>query len=211
MTTKYNIKNDELIDILITRLIIKNKNITSLDKIIFTKLENIKLQHINKKLNKIFPNGIEKFQKSITINYEPLQTLLIKQNFQEADKLTQQYLCQLANLQNKSTRKWLYFTDIFLLPADDLFIIDLLWQIYSNEQFGFFIQRKIWKKNNKNWDIFLNKIGWTNKGIMKRYPNDFIWTINAPKGHLPLFNQLRGTQVLSYLFEHHVWKEYDNN
>nr|QCI05950.1 hypothetical protein [Delesseria sanguinea] len=196
---------DLLINIIINKLIIDNNQITDIDEVIFKKIIEVKKDNIIKKLFKFFPKNLKTYKSSLKISYQPLQNLLINQKFQEADQLTQNYLCQLANLNKKNTREWLYFTDILLIPVYDLFIIDLLWQVYSNYKFGFSVQKKIWIHNKYNWDIFLEKINWSEQGIMKRYPQEFIWTTNAPKGHLPLFNQLRGIQVISYLFENVFW------
>nr|YP_009332597.1 hypothetical protein [Membranoptera weeksiae]AHZ94611.1 hypothetical protein [Membranoptera weeksiae] len=196
---------DLLINIIIKKLIIKDNKITNLDEIIFEKIIQVEQDNIIKKLYKYFPKSLKEYKSSLKINYESLQDLLINEKFQEADQLTQKYLCKLANLSKKNTREWLYFTDILLIPLYDLFIIDLLWQVYSNNKFGFSIQKKIWINNKYDWDIFLEKINWSEQRIMKRYPQEFIWTINAPKGHLPLFNQLRGIQVISYLFEKIFW------
>nr|YP_009397143.1 hypothetical protein [Thuretia quercifolia]ARW66329.1 hypothetical protein [Thuretia quercifolia] len=206
MTNNNEQGQKELLNFLKEKLIIDKKNASLLDGLIFTKLKKQKTKKINIELNQLFPNGIVQFANSLKIDYQPLQTLLLNQNFQDADKLTQQYLCQLTQLEQEKQRKWLYFTDIQLIPSEDLLTLDLLWQIYSYGKFGFSIQRKIWLTNNYNWDIFLNKIGWVQNEINKRYPQEFTWTIEAPKGHLPLFNQLRGIQVLSYLFKHIAWK-----
>ena len=78
--------------------------------------------------------------------------------------------------------------------------------MYSRGKFGFSIQRKIWLTHQCKWNLFWQTIGWTKQDIPCRYPTEFIWTIDAPKGHLPLFNQLRGVQVLSALFNHIVWQ-----
>lgn len=196
---------DLLINIIIKKLIIENNPITRLDEVIFEKITEVKQDNIIKKMYKYFPKSLKEYKSSLKINYESLQDLLINKKFQEADKLTQKYLCKLANLNKTNSREWLYFTDILLIPLYDLFIIDLLWQIYSNNKFGFSMQKKIWINNKYDWDIFLEKINWSEQGSMKRYPQEFIWTINAPKGHLPLFNQLRGIQVISYLFENIFW------
>nr|YP_010155923.1 hypothetical protein K4Y23_pgp141 [Cumathamnion serrulatum]QQY85305.1 hypothetical protein [Cumathamnion serrulatum] len=194
-----------LINIIIHKLISKSTQITDLDQVIFEKIINVEQDNIIKKLYQYFPKNIKEYKASLTIDYEPLYNLLINEKYQEADQLTQKYLCELANINNKNPRKWLYFTDILLIPLYDLFIIDLLWQVYSNEKFGFSVQKKIWIKNKYDWDVFLEKINWSEQGTMKRYPQEFIWNINAPKGHLPLFNQLRGIQVISYLFEKIFW------
>nr|YP_009326597.1 hypothetical protein [Membranoptera platyphylla]AMJ16854.1 hypothetical protein [Membranoptera platyphylla] len=196
---------DLLINIIIKKLIIKNNKITDVDEVIFEKITQVEQDNIIKKLYKYFPKNLKEYKSSLKISYESLQDLLTNEKFQEADQLTQKYLCKLANLNKKNTREWLYFTDILLIPLYDLFIIDLLWQIYSNNKFGFSIQKKIWINNKYDWDIFLEKIHWSEQKIMKRYPQEFIWAVNAPKGHLPLFNQLRGIQVISYLFEKIFW------
>ena len=198
---------ETLLNILIQRRIIQKKTILPLDGLIFETLFNTKNNYITKKLNQYFPNGIMIFKDTLKIDYQPLQELLIQKKFKEADQLTQKYLCQLAGLDNYSKRQWLYFTDIPLIPSEDLYNIDLLWRLYSQSKFGFSIQRKIWKIHHCNWNQLWEKIGWTNEGVPCRYPEEFTWTIDAPAGHLPLFNQLRGMQVLSSLFEHIIWQQ----
>lgn len=194
---------EKLLNILIRQLLNKSDKINQLEYSIFNKLKSI--QSLENKLNKIFPNGIIEFSSYINNQYQELNNMLKKQKFQEADQITQKYLLKLAQQKKINKKKWLYFTEIYLIPAYDLFIIDLLWQVYSDNKFGFSIQRKIWLSYNQNWNTFLEKIGWIQQGNMKRYPDEFIWNIKAPKGHLPLFNQIRGNQVLLSLFQHNTW------
>nr|QCI09041.1 hypothetical protein [Inkyuleea mariana] len=199
------IGEEALLNLLINRRIIRKTTLMILDGCLFEALILINHKIIKEKLSQFFPNGIIELKSSLSLNYQPLQKLLIEKQFQEADQLTQIYLCKLAGLEQNCIRNWLYFTDIALLPSEDLYIIDLLWRIYSQGKFGFSIQRKIWLANDCNWEILWNKIGWKKQGNACRYPGDFIWNINGPPGHLPLFNQLRGMQVLSALFAHIVW------
>jgi len=198
---------EKLLNFLIHRRIIQKKTILILDGILFQVLYKTKNKNIAQKLQQYFKNGIINLKQDFRINYQPLQNLLIQNKFEEADKITQKYLCNLAGLDSNNKRQWLYFTDIPLIPSEDLLIIDLLWRVYSQGKFGFSVQRKIWLANNCKWTKLWNQIGWTNKGIPCRYPEEFIWTIDAPSGHLPLFNQLRGIQVLSSLFEHIAWQQ----
>ncbi len=195
-----------LLNILILRRLTNKHELIILDGLLFDYLMQSNINNIKEKLNYSFPDGIVPLKSSLKINYNILQKLLIDKKFKEADQLTQKYLCHLAGLNQDNKRQWLYFTDVSLIPSEDLYTIDLLWKIYSQGKFGFSIQRKIWIFNNYNWNKLWQQIGWINKGVMRRYPQEFIWTINAPKGHLPLFNQLRGNQVLASLFEHIVWK-----
>lgn len=202
--------HESLLKILIQRRLKQDKDIFTTDALIFRYLLNSQYINIVKKLKKSFPSGIIPPNNNFQLNYKPLQELLIEHKFQEADKMTQEHLCQLAGLDKNPTRKWLYFTDISFIPCNDLIMIDLLWNIYSQGKFGFSVQKHIWIANKYNWNKLISKIGWLNNGNMRRYPQEFIWTIDAPKGHLPLCNQLRGNQTLSSLFEHIVWHQTSN-
>nr|YP_010985870.1 hypothetical protein RMF00_pgp149 [Grateloupia asiatica]WOL36788.1 hypothetical protein [Grateloupia asiatica] len=194
-----------LLKLLVHRRIEKQIEISYLDGLVFETLRSTNISSIKEQLHKFFDQGLIKLDANLKYDYQPLQQILIYQEFQEADKLTQIMLCKLAGLNENSKRNWLYFTDISLLPSKDLHVIDMLWRIYSRGKFGFSIQRQIWLTNNCNWETLWHKIGWKNQGTPRRYPNEFIWDTSAPKGHLPLFNQLRGVQVLSALFHHIAW------
>nr|YP_010986273.1 hypothetical protein UYL67_pgp147 [Pachymeniopsis lanceolata]WOL37191.1 hypothetical protein [Pachymeniopsis lanceolata] len=196
-----------LLKLLIYRRIEQKIKISYLDGIIFEALQSTNILSIKEQLDKFFDQGLIILGTDLKYNYQPLQQLLISQKFQEADRLTQAMLCKLAGLNENNKRNWLYFTDISLIPCKDLYTIDILWKIYSQGKFGFSIQRQIWLANNCDWEKLWHKIGWKNKETPCRYPNEFIWNISAPNGHLPLFNQLRGVQVLSALFQHIVWDQ----
>ena len=201
----YKKEQEILLQFIITRLIVNNKVADVLDGFIYQKLVKTNKDKIKKGIMQYFPNGIIQIQSSSNNNYQNLQTLLMNEKFEEADALTNKYLCELVQKKSPRRKKWLYFTDVQFLSSEDLFTLDNLWKTYSKGKFGFSVQKKIWIKGNKNWDKLWEKISWTNNGKMKRYPQEFQWTIEAPEGHLPLFNQLRGTQTLSYLFQNITW------
>nr|YP_010619003.1 hypothetical protein PNW47_pgp179 [Pterosiphonia complanata]WAX03016.1 hypothetical protein [Pterosiphonia complanata] len=194
-----------IINQIIKRFNLKNNNNQIIDGLIYQKIIEINDSEIIQKLIQEIPHGIINSNKFKNINYQMLQHLLINKKFEEADKLTQKCLCEIVELTTNNKKNWLYFTDVQFIPKEDLFILDLLWKIYSKGKFGFSIQKKIWINNNQKWDKLWEKIYWLKKGIMKRYPQEFMWTIDAPEGHLPLFNQLRGTQTLYYLFNNIDW------
>ena len=62
-------------------------------------------------LQTYFPNGIVTLKSECDIDYNPLQQLLIAQDFQAADRMTLQMLCELAG-SAAVQRKWLYFTEV---------------------------------------------------------------------------------------------------
>jgi hypothetical protein len=157
-----------------------------------------------------FPEGIVPLKSESGINYNPLQQVLATQDFQAADRLTIQKMCEVAG-PTAIQRKWLYFTDIDNFPAIDLQTINTLWLVHSEGKFGFSVQREIWLGVSKNWDNFWPKIGWKNGNNWTRYPHEFTWDLSAPRGHLPLSNQLRGVRVIASLLAHPTWTKSATN
>lgn len=153
---------------------------------------------------RFYAQGVLPLRSEKNVDYQELQELLAKGEFEAADKLTNLKLCEAAN-SNALQRGWLYFTDVRQIPHVDLQMINDLWLIYSEGKFGFSVQRKIWLSLGKNWEKLWFQIGWKKDGSFTRYPTEFTWSLTAPKGHLPLSNQLRGNKVIQALFGHPLW------
>jgi len=157
-------------------------------------------------VEKYLKNGIMTLKSAADIDYQTLEKLLIQKDFQAADSLTRAKLCELAG-SDAIARKWLYFTEVDKIPGTDLQTIDRLWWVYSEGKFGFAVQRKLWLGVGKDFSQLWQKIGWKNDNNWTRYPQEFTWDLNAPTGHLPLLNQLRGVRVITSLFSHPVWSQ----
>ncbi|MDJ0727323.1 MAG: GUN4 N-terminal ARM-like repeat domain-containing protein [Prochloraceae cyanobacterium] len=157
-------------------------------------------------VEKYLKNGIVTLKSAADIDYQTLEKLLIQKDFQAADSLTRAKLCELAG-SDAIARKWLYFTEVDKIPGTDLQTIDRLWWVYSEGKFGFAVQRKLWLGVGKDFSQLWQKIGWKNDNNWTRYPQEFTWDLNAPTGHLPLLNQLRGVRVITSLFSHPVWSQ----
>lgn len=196
-----------LLNLLISRQIKQETTISYLDSIIFKCLYNCDIKPLKKKLHEYLKEGIVELESNYNIDYRPLYISLASNDFKKANELTQAHLNQLAQIKTDDKRQWLYFTDISNLPIKDLQTIDKLWTMYSIGKFGFSIQRQIWLHNNKDWEKFWHMIGWKVNRKNLRYPSEFIWNHRAPTGHLPLFNQIRGVQVLATLFIHPAWRK----
>ena len=153
-----------------------------------------------------FPQGIVPLESERNIDYQPLQSLLVQQDFQQADVITLQKMCEVAG-ETAINRKWIYFTEIDKFPVTDLQTIDKLWRIHSEGKFGFSVQRKIWLSLGKNYTKLWEKIDWKKGNTWTRYPNGFTWDLTAPRGHLPLSNQLRGVRVINAIFAHPAWSQ----
>lgn len=153
-----------------------------------------------------FSGGVVPLESARGIDYQPLQELLAQQDFQGADVLTLQKMCELAGA-SAIERKWIYFTEVTNLPVIDLKTLDRLWVMSSAGKFGFSVQRRIWLSLGKDYNKLWSAIDWKSGNTWTRYPKEFTWDLSAPKGHLPLSNQLRGVRVIDAIFAHPAWNK----
>jgi hypothetical protein len=147
---------------------------------------------------------------SQTSSFELLQQHLSAKNFREADEETRRLLIVLAG-EAAQKRGYVFFSEVQFISEADLKTIDQLWRDHSDNKFGYSVQKKLFNKAKKDFTKFFIKVGWMKKldTEMEQYnyrsfPTEFIWELNddTPEGHLPLTNALRGTQLLSYIFNH---------
>ena len=135
------------------------------------------------------------------INFDNLQLNLLEQNFEEADRLTSSILRELAG-KVAEKRGYVFYSEVKNMSGKDLETIDRLWKIYSQGKFGFSIQAKLLKSVGKRYDLLWPRIGWKKNGIWTRYPSAFSWSLDAPDGHMPLVNQLRGVRLMDSILRH---------
>jgi len=140
-------------------------------------------------------------------DYSALKGALEKGDFREADAETRRLLIELAGPAAK-TRGWVYFTEVRSIADADMNTIDNLWQHFSGGKFGFVPQRKVWQRCRGQFDKFALEVSWfTDNWQNRNWPDEFVYSLDAPKGHLPLTNCIRGAQVLQEVLSH---KAYDN-
>eukprot|EP00959_Pyramimonas_sp_CCMP1952_P471118 9497890-Pyramimonas_sp.AAC.1 len=142
----------------------------------------------------------------LDIDYKPLEAALKGGNFREADDLTRALLITIAG-EEAEIREFVYFTEVKTMPVEDLQTIDNLWTAYSDGKFGYSVQRSIWQSGQikEKWGKFFKKLDWTvgdNNSYRSWANNEYIYSMDAAKGHLPLTSCLRGTQLLRGLLEH---------
>jgi hypothetical protein len=157
-------------------------------------------------LAEAFPLGLVPLESDRGVDYEPVEQLLLKGEYEEADRQTLVKMCEAVG-PAATKRKWLYFSEVDQFPAVDLKTLDRLWWVYSEGQFGFLVQRKLWISVGKTWEKLWPMIGWKSGNTWTRYPGAFTWTLAAPKGHLPLSNQLRGVRAMNSLMNHPAFTE----
>lgn len=105
----------------------------------------------------------------------------------------------------------MFFSEVQFISVSDLKAIDELWRQYSNDKFGYSVQKKIFEKADRDFTKLFIKLGWMKKldteveqYNYRSFPTEFIWelTEDTPEGHLPLTNALRGTQLFGSILSH---------
>jgi len=142
------------------------------------------------------------------IDYEPLRAALEAGEFEEADDITRALLIQLAG-EGARERGWVYFTEVKTIGVKDMKAMDDLWRAYSEGKFGFSVQKSLYKQCKNRFPPFLKRINWVQgeNNIYRKWPQEFIYSMEAEKGHLPLTNALRGTELIFAIFDHPAFAE----
>jgi GUN4-like len=77
--------------------------------------------------------------------------------------------------------------------CSELLSIDKLWKEASSNKLGFTIQKKIWDESKNNYQIFTEKVGWTNTEGEWKVKLSYELNDQTKNGHLPaLWNQKPG-------------------
>jgi hypothetical protein len=148
-----------------------------------------------------YPHGWLEVNSGSGLDYGPLQRALMEQAFQEADRLTSDHLRQLAG-PAAVQRGYVYYSEVAPIAGVDLESLDRLWLCYSRGRFGFSVQGRLLKACGGRWEVLWPRLGWKCDGVWTRYPAAFTWSLEAPEGHMPLVNQLRGVRLMDALLTH---------
>jgi hypothetical protein len=147
------------------------------------------------------PNGWLAVSSACGIDHAPLQEALAQGSYELADRLTSALLRDLAGPE-ACRRGYVYYSEVAPIPAVDLTSLDRLWVTYSRGRFGFSVQGRLLRACNGRWEQLWPKLGWKRDGTWTRYPSAFQWNLEAPEGHMPLVNQLRGVRLMDALLRH---------
>jgi len=148
-----------------------------------------------------YPAGWLAVTSGAGIDYAPLQRALLLQDLESADRITSGHLRELAG-EAALRRGYVYFSEVSGFPEVDLESLDRLWLVYSRGRYGFSVQGRLLAACDGRWELLWPRLGWKREGLWTRYPGGFTWTQQAPEGHLPLVNQLRGVRLMDALLRH---------
>jgi hypothetical protein len=148
-----------------------------------------------------YPSGWLATSSAQGVDYGPLQQALALEQYEQADRLTSQRLRELAGV-DAVRRGYVYYSEVPAMAAADLETLDRLWLAYSRGRFGFSVQGRLLAACGGRWEKLWSRLGWKQDGIWTRYPASFTWSLDAPDGHMPLVNQLRGVRLMDALLQH---------
>ncbi|MDZ7963135.1 MAG: GUN4 domain-containing protein [Aulosira sp. DedQUE10] len=124
------------------------------------------------------------------VDYKRLRNLLEAGKWKEADAET---LAVMLKASGREVEGWLNIKSINNFPCKDLRTIDQLWVKYSNQCFGFSVQKRIWESVGGNpdadheiYEVFVDLVGWRVKGNWINYRQHIIFSTSVPAGHLPI-------------------------
>ncbi|TVP64453.1 MAG: hypothetical protein EA343_05340 [Nodularia sp. (in: Bacteria)] len=124
-------------------------------------------------------NTIEQTPSPI-LDYSSLEKLLSQKDWEGADQETTNIMFSLSN-----RRSEIRTDDIENFSCQVLDKIDKLWRNASKDHFGFSIQNKIWQQEREQ-NPFETAVGWSrNSQFIENNPDLKIFSLDAPKGHLP--------------------------
>ena len=149
------------------------------------------------------------------IDYTKLRNLLKAGKWSEADIHTYRLVEQIVkSAKNNKKTTFIELKTIAEYSCPDIRTVDYLWKKYSDDQFGFSPQQKVWRNVNQDgdfsaqtWRKFATKVGWkegeisSGSGYLLYDQLDFEPTA-APEGHLPWWFALPDEEqkVIKYLF-----------
>jgi len=117
----------------------------------------------------------------VNVDYTQLCELLAAGDWQTADAETAALMLKAARRDEKG---WLDTESISKFPCTDLRTIDQLWMKFSNGQFGFSVQKRIYEEVEGDTSQWGKRVGWRKEDAWLDYSN-FTFNTCAPSGHLP--------------------------
>ncbi|KAG1653885.1 hypothetical protein FOA52_011707 [Chlamydomonas sp. UWO 241] len=137
------------------------------------------------------------------IDYAPLRIALAAGDWRAADDATRAALIQLAG-NGALKRGYVNASEVGGMPAQDLIVLDTLWRAASGGKFGYSVQRELFTRAGRRWVRFFKLLDWVtgSANTYRKWPTEFIYSLEAARGHLPLTNTLRGSHLITAILEH---------
>ena len=139
--------------------------------------------------------------ESLNANYSQLETLLQDEKWEEADRETYRVMLEVSRreglVEERQDLEWLSFESISNFSCPDLKKIDQLWRTYSDNHFGFSIQKRIWlemggRTDEETLEKLRERLDWqktwsaVSQQPILSYYEGIRFDVESPEGHLPI-------------------------
>ncbi len=114
--------------------------------------------------------------------YIRLKNLLASGRWREANNTTKTIILKAVKGEKEG---WLTDEQIQNFPCQVLQVIDRLWVQYSNQRFGFSVQKRICDECERDPQAFGDRVGWRIQNAWISASQVIYIPANAPDGHLP--------------------------
>ena len=120
--------------------------------------------------------------------YDQLEKLLKQEDWKQADEKTSALMLKAAGREKEGS---LNSNSIETFPCTDVRKIDRLWVKYSDERFGFSVQKGIWESVGGIFLDFADRVGWgerlanDKKEINYSVKKEINYSLASEPGHLP--------------------------
>jgi hypothetical protein len=125
----------------------------------------------------------------------------LKNNFlRKADHETYEAIGKIIPVTDREKKLDKYYSGVDIANkkiCPQLIEIDKLWRQISSNKLGFSAQKRIWIKNNRNYQLFTEEIGWGD--VSNGWKDNLSYELNDKmlEGHLPvLWNQKQGSPAV---------------
>ncbi|MGH1393048.1 MAG: protein kinase domain-containing protein [Trichormus sp.] len=149
------------------------------------------LQALNSCSGNVKQQSINTLISEVGVDYHKLRDLLALKQWQLADQETWVVMCQALS---KPIGSYFFMSDIAKLPTEDLQIIDQLWLKYSQERFGFSVQKRIYESVECDYVRFCGAVGWHLYNSNSPPSWQFPFYQSLPEGNFPSRVWAGGTQ-----------------
>lgn len=137
------------------------------------------------------------------IDYTILRNALKEQDFRRASGETRALIIRLAG-EVAIKRGWVFYAEVRTISVSDMLTINNLWLAASDGKFGYSVQKDIFDQCKGDFGEFFRRLDWNAE---REWPAGYHFSLDAPRGHLPLTNTQFGTALISEFMNHPAWQK----
>lgn len=164
-------------------------------------------QESSRKLDPKIEQELAQLAEQLQIfRFQDLETFLKNGEWKKADQETYRLMITTVG---KEKGQWFEREELLNFPCEELLTIDRLWRKYSNDRYGFSVQKEIYVRcgakldgkypGDEIWEKFGTAVGWRVNNQWQSY-SDLTWNSIYIPGHLPTSRGWDGLVVVGLVW-----------